>query len=230
MLSLLNLRAGAGLGPSLDPLLWPTVDACPGPALGLGGGGLVPTEVVLTFVGCTLRPGAFVRVANVFDFKGSGPDIVGRDVSSLLRLFGLGDLAGRGDLPAEDGLEMAGLVVLMTGCLTACGCQPVLRMLAGGECICFTGGLGLSTSSESVLFDLLREDLFTGGDFFAGSLLGLAGTCTTVAVVSLLFIGGEGSFLAADSFLSSFSLEGRAGAGDLTAGGVGVDPFCFLSR
>ena len=153
-----------------------------------------------------------------------GPDIVGRCVSSLLLLVGLGDLAGLGDRAAELGLEMVGLLavaVLRTGFLAGCGCQPVFRVMVGGECVRFTGGLGLSTNKESVLLDLLSEDLFVGGDFFMGALLG-----RFEAVVSLLFVGGEGFFLAADSFLSSLSLEGRAGA----TGDFGVGVLAFLSR
>ena len=85
--------------------------------------------------------------------------------------------------------------------------------MVGGECARFTGRFGLSTNKESVLLDRLREDLFTGGDFFT-------------ADVSLLFAGGEGFFLAADSFLLSLSLEGRAG----TTGDFGVGVLALLSR
>ena len=85
--------------------------------------------------------------------------------------------------------------------------------MVGGECVRFTGRFGLSTNKESVLLDRLREDLFTGGDFF-------------MANVSLLFAGGEGFFLAAVSFLSSLSLEGRAGA----TGDFGVGVLALLSR
>lgn len=193
--------------------------------LGLGGGGL---EIVLAFEDGPLIPGALVRGAKVFDLGASGPDVVGRVLSSLLCLVGLGDLAALGDLVAEVGLEMAGLVVLITGCLAGCGCQPEFRALVGGESVRFIVGLALSTNKESLLFDRLRADLCTGGDFFAGSLLGFLGA---FPVVSRFFEGGERSFLAADSFLSNFSLGGRAGAvEDVTGGGVGVDPFGLLSR
>ena len=50
----------------------------------------------------------------------TGPDMVGRRVSSLLLLVGRGDLAGLGDRAAEFGLERVGLVavaVLRTGFL-----------------------------------------------------------------------------------------------------------------
>ena len=237
--SLLSLLAGRfGLGPSLDPLLCPIDDdglPWPGPAVGLGGGGREPMDIVLTFEGGALRPGAPVLVAKVVDrcllawwrvgddLTPTGPDMVGLCVSSLLLLAGLGDLAGRGDLVAEFGLERAGLVevaVLRTGFLAGCGCQPVFRVMVGGDCARFTGGFGfgLSANKESVLLDLLRDDLFIGGDFFTG--------CTLEADVSLLFAGGEGFFLVADSFLSSFSLEGRAG----TTGDFGVGVLAFLSR
>jgi hypothetical protein len=93
--------------------------------------------------------------------------------------------------------------------------------MVGGECERFTGGFGLSTNKESVLLDRLREDLFIGGDFFICGLL-----CRFEVVVSLLFPGGEGFFLAAVSFLSSFCLEGRAGA----TGDFGVGVLALLSR
>ena len=241
MFSLLYLLAAFGLGPSLDPLLCP-IDAVgllwPGAVLGLGGGGLEPKEVVLEFEDGILRAGALVLVAKVVDrvllmcwregddLTAIGPDTVGRDVSSLLLLFGLGDLAGLGDLVAVFGLETVGLLevaVLRTGFFAGCGCQPVFRVMEGGECVCFTGLFGLSNNKESELLDLLRDDLFIGGDFLTGDLLG-----RFKAGVSLFFMGGEGFFLAADNFLSSFSLEGRAGTiGDF---GVGVDPFFLLSR
>lgn len=132
---------------------------------------------------------------------------------------------------AEVGLEMAGLVVLRTGCLAGCGCQPEFRALVDGESVCFIVGLAFLTNKESLLFDRLRVDLCTGGDLFTGSLLGFLGGCPFETVVSWLFEGGERPFLAADSFLSSFSLGGSAGAvGDVTGGGVGVDPFGLLSR
>lgn len=147
----------------------------------------------------------------------------GRDDSSLLLLVGLGDLAGLGDLVdvAELGLEMEGLleeVVLVTGLLTACGCQPVLRVRVGGEWTRFTVGLGFSVNKESVLFDLFRDDLCAGGDLFTSDLSGFLDRF--VADVSLLG-------LAADTF----SLGGREGAvGDLIAGEVGVDFLLLLSR
>lgn len=72
MFSLLSVLAGRfGLGPSLDPLLCPIEGGSgllwPGPALGLGGGGREPMEVVLTFEGGALRPSALVLVAKVVD-------------------------------------------------------------------------------------------------------------------------------------------------------------------
>lgn len=72
MLSLLSRLFGRlGLGPSLEPLLCPTDGGCgllwPGPAVGLGGGGREPMEIVLTFEGGALRPGAVVLVAKVVD-------------------------------------------------------------------------------------------------------------------------------------------------------------------
>lgn len=93
--------------------------------------------------------------------------------------------------------------------------------MVGGECVRFTGVLGLSTNKESVLLDLLREDLFIGGDFLTGDLLRIFEDDD-----SLLFAGGEGFFLAADSFLSSLSLDGRAGA----TGDFGVGVLALLSR
>lgn len=149
--------------------------------------------MVLLFEDETLRPGTLVRVAKVFDLRASGPDVVGRVLSSLLCLVGLGDLACLGDLVAEVGLEMAGLVVLITGCLAGCGCQPEFRALVGGESVSFIVGLALSTNKESLLFDRVRADLCTGGDFFTGTctLLGFLGASPFETVVSCLFEGGE---------------------------------------
>ena len=101
-------------------------------------------------------------------------------------------------------------------------------MTVGGECTRFTAGLGLLPNKQSLLFDLLRDDLLTGGDILTGCLF-----VTFDVEISLLLDGGEGSFLVADNFLSSFPLEGRAGGGemeDLVAGGGTLDSFFFLSR
>ena len=214
MCSLLILLLAVGLGPSLDPLLCPTGVVLVGGAPGFGGGGRELMDVVRR-----LGDVAFIAGELMVGFTLLWPGLV---VSSLLALIGLGDRAGLGDLVAEMVLEISGLKVLflITGCFAACGCQPVLREREGGEWVRLTGSLGFSSTRESVLFDLLRYDLTTGGDFLTGTLF--------EEVVSLLFELGGSSFLFAN-FLSSLSLGGSTGAGegDLTAGDVGLDFFLF---
>ena len=124
---LILLTGGGGRGPSLDPLLCPTVPVLVGAEVGLGGGGLVPMDVVRRLGEATFRVGALIV------FALSGPE---RDLSSWLCLVGRGDRAGLGDLVTDEGLEISGRVIvlfLMTGCFAGCGCQPVLREMVGGE-------------------------------------------------------------------------------------------------